>query len=78
MSARHWQLDARRWAAVRRAVFERDGYHCAACGGAGGAIGFADPDAGLGFAYAPNHMYSAPGISPRLSALVDALYEALA
>ncbi|MYE01693.1 MAG: beta-lactamase family protein, partial [Alphaproteobacteria bacterium] len=45
--------------------------------GAGGAIGFADPDAGLGFAYAPNHMYSGPGISPRLSALVDALYAAL-
>jgi len=46
--------------------------------GAGGAIGFADPDAGLGFAYAPNRMHSGPGISPRLSALVDALYEALA
>ena len=46
--------------------------------GAGGAIGFADPDAGLGFAYAPNRMHSAPGISPRLGALVDALYEALA
>ena len=46
--------------------------------GAGGAIGFADPDAGLGFAYAPNRMYSGPGISPRLSALVDALYAALA
>ena len=45
--------------------------------GAGGAIGFADPDAGLGFAYAPNRMYSAPGISPRLSALVDALYAEL-
>ena len=46
--------------------------------GAGGAIGFADPDAGLGFAYAPNRMYSGPGISPRLAALVDALYAALA
>ncbi len=46
--------------------------------GAGGAIGFADPDAGLGFAYAPNRMHSGPGISPRLSALVDALYAALA
>ena len=45
--------------------------------GAGGAIGFADPDAGLGFAYAPNRMYSGPGISPRLAALVDALYAAL-
>ena len=45
--------------------------------GAGGAIGFADPDAALGFAYAPNHMYSGPGVSPRLQALVDAVYAAL-
>jgi CubicO group peptidase (beta-lactamase class C family) len=45
--------------------------------GAGGAIGFADPDAALGFAYAPNHMYSGSGISPRLRALVDAVYAAL-
>jgi CubicO group peptidase (beta-lactamase class C family) len=45
--------------------------------GAGGAIGFADPDARVGFAYAPNHMYSGPGASPRLAALVDALYLAL-
>ncbi|MDG2286372.1 MAG: serine hydrolase, partial [Alphaproteobacteria bacterium] len=45
--------------------------------GAGGAIGFADPDSGLGFAYAPNHMYSGTGISPRLNALVNALYAAL-
>lgn len=46
--------------------------------GAGGAVGFADPDTGIGFAYAPNHMYSGPGISPRLRALVDALYDAIA
>ncbi len=45
--------------------------------GAGGAIGFADPDAGVGFAYAPNHMFSGSGISPRQSALVDTLYDVL-
>jgi len=44
--------------------------------GAGGAIGFADPDIGLGFAYAPNHMFSGKGISPRLQALVDTVYAA--
>ena len=45
--------------------------------GAGGAIGFADPDAGIGFAYAPNHMYAGPGPSPRLARLVDAVYRCL-
>ena len=44
--------------------------------GAGGSIGFADPDIGLGFAYAPNHMFSGKGISPRLQALVDTVYAA--
>ena len=45
--------------------------------GAGGAIGFADPDARIGFCYAPNYMYSGSGASPRLGALVDALYDSL-
>ena len=45
--------------------------------GAGGAIGFADPDAKVGFAYAPNCMYSGPGISPRLQSIVDAFYGCL-
>jgi len=45
--------------------------------GAGGAVGFADPDARVGFAYAPNHMYAGPGASPRTVALVDALYGCL-
>ena len=31
MSLRHARLNARRWARVRRAVFERDGYRCTAC-----------------------------------------------
>lgn len=45
--------------------------------GAGGALGFADPDAGIGFAYAPNRMHVGSPISPRLQRLVDATYAAL-
>ncbi|MDE0378657.1 MAG: hypothetical protein OXI20_05400 [Rhodospirillales bacterium] len=35
MSVRHHRLHAGRWAAVRRAVFRRDGWRCTACGKAG-------------------------------------------
>ena len=35
MSRNHVSLDARRWAAVRRVVFERDDWRCVRCGRAG-------------------------------------------
>ena len=35
MSRQHVRLNRRRWAAVRRFVFKRDGYRCVMCGRAG-------------------------------------------
>ena len=35
MGLHHTHLNARRWSAVRRAVFERDGWRCVMCGKAG-------------------------------------------
>ena len=35
MSHHHVRLRARRWAAVRRVVFDRDGWRCVMCGKAG-------------------------------------------
>ena len=35
MSRRHTRLHAGRWAAIRRAVFDRDSWRCRKCGNAG-------------------------------------------
>ena len=35
MSRHHTHLDTRRWAKVRHAAFERDGWRCTLCGKAG-------------------------------------------
>jgi len=45
--------------------------------GAGGSLGFADPQARVGFAYTMNQMANGLLIDPRASALIDAFYGAL-
>jgi len=45
--------------------------------GAGGSLGFADPESGVAFGYVMNQMGSR-WQNPRTRALVDAVYESLA
>jgi CubicO group peptidase (beta-lactamase class C family) len=42
--------------------------------GIGGSLGFADPDAGIGFSYALNKMHAVGDNGPRARRLIDALY----
>lgn len=45
--------------------------------GAGGSVGFADPQFGLGFGYVTNRLGARAWIDPRAKALVDAAYTAV-
>jgi CubicO group peptidase (beta-lactamase class C family) len=45
--------------------------------GAGGSLGFADPEAKVGFGYAMNRMQASLLIDPRATALIDAVYASL-
>jgi len=45
--------------------------------GIGGSIGFADPDAGVGFSYSMNRMHAVGTNGPRARRLIDAVYAAL-
>jgi len=45
--------------------------------GIGGSIGFADPDARIGFSFAVNRMHAVGTNGPRAARLIDALYAAL-
>ncbi|MEU3064610.1 serine hydrolase domain-containing protein [Streptomyces subrutilus] len=42
--------------------------------GLGGALGIADPEARLAFAYSPNHLDNGAGLGERCTALIDALW----
>jgi CubicO group peptidase (beta-lactamase class C family) len=46
--------------------------------GAGGALGFADPDRGLGFGYVENRMHAAMGLGERAPRLIEAAYACIA
>jgi CubicO group peptidase (beta-lactamase class C family) len=46
--------------------------------GAGGSLGFADPEARVGFGYAMNRMGTSILVDPRASSLIDAVYASLA
>lgn len=46
-------------------------------GGWGGALGFADPSAGVGFGYVTNRMLGFDDVDPRRKVLIDAVYDAL-
>jgi CubicO group peptidase (beta-lactamase class C family) len=43
--------------------------------GAGGSMGFADPEAGIGFGYAMNQMHADSGATPRSKRLLNAVYQ---
>jgi CubicO group peptidase (beta-lactamase class C family) len=45
--------------------------------GAGGAVGFADPESGIGFGYVMNQMQLGLAGDPRTKALIDATVAAL-
>jgi CubicO group peptidase (beta-lactamase class C family) len=45
--------------------------------GAGGSIGYADPDLGIGYGYVMNHMTSSLLGDPRTSGLTDAVKRSL-
>jgi len=45
--------------------------------GWGGAVGFADPGAGVGFGYVTNRMLGFDDVDPRRKVLIDAVYDAL-
>ena len=45
--------------------------------GAGGSVGFADPEARLGFGYVMNRMGSSILLDPRAVTMIDAVYASL-
>lgn len=59
------------------AGFGSSGAGAFGCPGAGGSIGFADPEGRVGFAYVMNQMQTVFPVDPRALRLIDALYASL-
>ena len=57
------------------AFFGRTGGRGFGHAGAGGSVGFADPEMGLGFAYVMTQMHSNLSVDPRRDRLIDAVYD---
>lgn len=53
------------------------GDRCFGHSGAGGSIGFADPDYGLGFGYITNRLGSRTWMDRRARTLIEAVYDVL-
>ncbi len=64
--------------AVQPSLAPGAGPNCFGHPGAGGALAFADPEAGIGFAYVMNAMQFHPEGDPRSSGLVGSVYDCLA
>lgn len=63
--------------ALQPALAPGAGPNCFGHPGAGGALAFADPDAGIGFAYVMNAMQLSMEGDPRSMGLIKAVYESL-
>jgi len=68
VSTKNQDIELQAWYRIR---------HTSGHPGAGGSLGFADPQAKVGFGYTMNQMGPTILIDPRATALIDAVYASL-